>query len=108
MSNDKLVKRDFCNLIALSDQGFATWVTDALKLVSEYRLDVNDVQETFRIKCKHAVRSNYIEKWFAKLQDIQSNPILRTYKTQIRIFDGTISVSNKKNSISSFNCKITM
>ena len=61
--------------------GLSDFTIDALKLVRDYRLDVNDVQETFRIKCKHAVRSNYIEKWFAKLQDIQSNPILRTYKT---------------------------
>ena len=47
MSNDKLVKKVYCVLMELNDQGFATWATDALKLVNDLGLDLNDVQKNF-------------------------------------------------------------
>ena len=81
MSNDKLVKKVYRVLMELNDQGFTTWATDALKLVNDLSLDLNDVQKNFAINCKHAVQSNYIATWFANLHAIQSNPILRTYRT---------------------------
>ena len=81
MSNDKLVKKVYCVLMELNDQGFTTWATDALKLVNDLGLDLNDVRKNLEINCKHAVQSNYIATWFANLHDIQSHPILRTYRT---------------------------
>ena len=68
-------------MITLNDQGFTTWATEVLKMVNDLNLDINDVQKTFAIDCKHAVQSNYIETWFTNLHDTQSNPILRTYRT---------------------------
>ena len=81
MSNDKLVKKVYCVLIELHNQGFTTWATTALKLVNDLGLDLNDVQKNFAINSKHAVQSNYIATWFGNLYNIQSNPILRTYRT---------------------------
>ena len=56
MSNDKLVKKVYCDLVEPNDQRITTWPTDALKLVNDLGLDLNDVQKT--IDCKHAVQSN--------------------------------------------------
>ena len=81
MSNDALVKKVYCVIMELNDQGFTTWATNALELVNDLGLDLNDVQKKFAINFKHAVQSNYIAFWFANLHDIQSNPILRTYRT---------------------------
>ena len=81
MSNEKLVKKLYCDLVEINDQGSTTRATNALKLVYNLGLDLNDAQKTFEINCKHAVQSNYIATRFANLHDIQSNPILRTYST---------------------------
>ena len=73
MSNDKLAKKVYCVLMELNDQGFTTWATDALKLVNDLGLDLNDVRKNLEMNCKHAVQSNYIATWFANLHDIQSH-----------------------------------
>ena len=93
MSNYKLVKKVYCDLVELNGQGLTTRATDALKLVNNLGLDLNDVQKTFEINCKHVVQSNYIATWFANLHDIQSNPILRTYgMMKYEYPNGTISI----------------
>ena len=40
MDSNQLAKTIFCDLVELDQQGFNTWVTDALKLVHDLRLDV--------------------------------------------------------------------
>ena len=75
MSNDKLVKKVYCDLVELNGQVFTTRATDTWNLASHLGLDLNDAQKTFAINSTHAVRSKYIATWFANLDDTQSNPI---------------------------------
>ena len=80
MSNDKLAKKLYLELIVMNNQGFTTWATDALKLVNDLGLDVTNDQKLFVNKCKLIVKENVITNWFTNLHDNQLNPILRTYR----------------------------
>ena len=52
MSDDKLVKKVYCELKNLNSQGFTNWATDALKLVYDLDLDITEGSKTFTNKCK--------------------------------------------------------
>ena len=79
MSDDKLVKKVYCELKNLNGQGFTSWATDALKVINDPDLDITEDNKTFTNNCKHIVRNKFVSTWF--IYDLQLNPILRTYRT---------------------------
>ena len=74
MSDDKLVKKVYCEFKNLNSQGFTNWATDALKLVNDLDLDITEDNQTFTYNCKHIVRNNFVSTWFIDLHDLQLNP----------------------------------
>ena len=81
MNDKKLTKQVYSSLVELSHQGFNTWATDALKLVSGLGLDISMEKNIFADKCKEAVKHNFTSTWLENLQNSQLYPLLRTYRT---------------------------
>ena len=81
MENSKLAKKVFTDLIELSNQGFITWATGALKLVNDLGLDITSDKRIFATNCKDVIKNKFIMTWSTTLQNTQLYPILRTYRT---------------------------
>ena len=81
MNDKKLTKQVHSSLVELSHQGFNTWATDALKLVSGFGLDISMEKNIFADKCKEVVKHNFTSTWSENLQNSQLYPLLRTYRT---------------------------
>ena len=86
MESNQLAKKIFCDLAELDQQGFNTWVTDALKLVHHLRLDVTNEKNILSLNCKRAVQNKFITTWSTHLQNTELNPRLRTYRTIKHVF----------------------
>ena len=86
MESNQLAKKIFCDLVELDQQGFNTWVTDALKLVHDLRLDVTNEKNIFSLNCKRAVQNKFITTWSTHLQNTELYPRLRTYRTIKHVF----------------------
>lgn len=80
MPNDKLAKKVYNYLIALSNQGFTTWATHILNLADDLGLDIGEDENKFANECKRAIRNKFILTWFENLHNCEMNPILRTYR----------------------------
>ena len=86
MESNQRAKKTFCDLVELDQQGFNTWVTDALKLVHDLRLDVTNEKNIFSLNCKRAVQNKFITTWSTHLQNTEFYPRLRTYRTIKHVF----------------------
>ena len=76
----KLVRRAFHYLMSLHNQGFNTWIGSVKELARRLRFDIEDTNITnFKLTCKNHVRNSFIENWTQQINDIHTNPIVRTY-----------------------------
>jgi len=80
LPDNALVKRVYNELNSLHLHGFRTWVTTVRELVLQYNLDINLDPKVFKLKCKFVVNNSFKDKWTDELNNIQKNPILRTYR----------------------------
>ena len=78
--DDSLVKQVHMELQRLTEQGFDTWVSSLCKLADSYQLNAYVDPNKFRQECKTKVRSWFVDQWTADMNDINSYPILRTYR----------------------------
>ena len=79
MPNDSIVKQVYNELAKLHQLGFTTWVTHVSKMVDSYLLDIDCSPAEFKSECKRTVGNRFINMWTEQVQNIHSNPILRTY-----------------------------
>ena len=80
MDDNSLVKQVYMKLQRLTEQGFDTWVSSLRKLADSYQLNVYVDPNKFRQEYKTKVRSRFVDQWTADRSDIDSYPILRTYR----------------------------
>ena len=80
MDGASLVKQVYTELQRLTEQGFDTWVSSLRKLADSYQLHAYVDPNKFRQKCKIKVRSIFVDQWTADMDDVNSYPILRTYR----------------------------
>ena len=66
----------------LCELGHRNWYTKVLELAQSYNLCVDSLGDSNATKhlIKSTVTAKYVSDWHVKLQDINNNPILRTYK----------------------------
>lgn len=98
MDNESLVKKVFLELYNLSEQGFGTNVDRVFTIAKHYKLNMELDPQKFRRECKVKVRAQYIDQWKAKMNQLDQNPILRTYrfiKCSFRTEPYLILVKNK-------------
>ena len=81
LPRDKLVRHAFHCLMPLHNQGFNTWTESVKVLARRLRFDIEDTNFTnFKLTCKNHVRNySFIENWTHLINDIHTNPIVRTY-----------------------------
>ena len=79
MPNDSIVKQVYNELAKLHQLGFTTWVTHVSEMVDTYLLDIDCSPAEFKSECKRTVGNRFINMWTEQVQNIHSNPILRTY-----------------------------
>ena len=76
----KLVRRAFDCLMSLHKLGFNTWIGSVKELARRLQFDIEDTNITnFKLTCKNHVRNSFIENWTHQINDIHTNPIVRTY-----------------------------
>ena len=80
MDDDSLVKQVYMELQRLTEHGFDTWVSSLRKLADSYQLNAYVDPNKFRQECKIKVRSRFVDQWTADMNDINSYPILITYR----------------------------
>ena len=80
MSDEKIAKKVYNDLISFHHQGFNTWATGAMELLDDLKLDITMNTKSFALNCKRAVQTKFVAVWNNMLQDSLTNPILRTYK----------------------------
>ena len=79
MSNNSIVKQVYNELFKLHQMGFVTWVTTVGELVETYSMNIDDSPAKFKSECKRSVFGEFTRKWTEDVQNIQRNPIMRTY-----------------------------
>ena len=79
MPNNSIVKQVYNELFKLHQMGFVTWVTKVGELVETYSINIDDSPAKFKSECKQSVFGEFTRKWTEDVQNIQRNPILRTY-----------------------------
>ena len=79
---DSVVKSVFLESKRQCELGHRNWYTKVLELAQSYNLCIDSLDDSNATKhlIKSTVTAKYVSDWHAKLQDINSNPILRTYK----------------------------
>ena len=81
MPDSTLAKQVFNELKNLHELGFHTWASEVLALGREYDIDFSCKLSQFKNVSRNNVRAKFRNNWFDELQDIEQNPILRTYNT---------------------------
>ena len=81
LPREKLVRlNSFDCLVSLHNLGFNTWIGSVKELARRLQFDVEDTNITnFKLTCKNHVRNSFIENWTHQINDILTNPIVRTY-----------------------------
>jgi hypothetical protein len=74
-----LVGRVYKELVKFHQLGFNTWVTNSYKTMNMLGLHFDSDFNKFKRHCKHMVKNKFIEKWVDEINNIDKNPILRTY-----------------------------
>ena len=79
LPREKLVRRAFDCLMSLHI-GFNTWIGSVKELARRLQFDIEDTSITnFKLTCKNHIRNSFIENWTHQINDIHTNPIVRTY-----------------------------
>ena len=80
LPREKLVRRAFDCLMSLHNLGFNTWIGSVKELARRLQFDIEDTNiSNFKLTCKNHVRNSFIENWTHQINDIHTNPIVRTY-----------------------------
>ena len=90
LPDSMLVKQAFNSLLSLTEQGFTTWIKKVWDLARKYNINLhctNYKKACFNSQCKVTIRDIYISEWHRKLQNVEQNPIFRTYTTIKNDFD---------------------
>ena len=81
MPQGSVLKSVFLASKRLCELGHRSWYTKVWELAQSYNLDINSYDDSNA--SKQLIKSTVAEKctfeWLAKLQDLTTNPILRTY-----------------------------
>ena len=80
MSNTTIVKQVYNELYSLHNLGFKNWYSDALKLFTNYNLDMIGNQDIFKIVAKLSIEDKFKRQWLNDIHDSVKHPIARTYK----------------------------
>ena len=82
MSDDSMPKIVFDELMKLDNLGFSTWVTSVKSLALNYSVDLfnSEYKDVYIQNIKRSVISQYQSKWLESINNIDQNPLLRTYK----------------------------
>ena len=75
MPDNSIVRQAYNELFKLHQMGFVTWVTRVGELVDTYSINIDDSPAKFKSECKRSV----FGKFTHDVQNIQRNPIMRTY-----------------------------
>ena len=79
LPREKLIRRAFDRFMSLHNQGFNTWIGNVKELVRRLRFDTENTNFiNFKLICKNHVRNSLIENWTHQINDIYTNPIVRT------------------------------
>ena len=73
MNDHHIVKQVYNELSRLHELGFTTWCSRAWKLVQQYNIDIFHNDGNFKRYCI------FIQNWELDVQNVEKNPILRTY-----------------------------
>ena len=79
MNDCHFVKQVYNELSKLDELGFTTWYSRALKLGQQYNIDLFNNDGDFKTYCKLFVENKFRENWELDVQNVNKNPILRTY-----------------------------
>ena len=78
LPREKLVRRVFDCLMSLHNQWFTTWIGSVKELAQRLRFEDRHITN-FKLTSKNHVRNAFIENWTNQINDIHTNPIVRTY-----------------------------
>ena len=79
MEDSDLVKQVYMELKILHECGFITWFGKAWELVDRFNLDIGLNNSSFKKHSKKQIQNYFIQDWKQQINDIDNNPILRTY-----------------------------
>ena len=79
MSDTKLAKQVYCELLKLHENGFPNWISNVTELSKLYEIDIFGPRHNFNQQCTRAVTEHHIKEWRPSLNDVKSHPILKTY-----------------------------
>ena len=79
MNDCHFVKQVYNELSRLHELGFTTWYSRALKLGQQYNIDLFNNDGDFKTYCKLFIENKFRETWELDVQNVDKNPILRTY-----------------------------
>ena len=70
MSDTKLSKQVYSELLKLHENGFPNWISNVTELSKLYEIDIFGPRHKFNQQCKRAVTEHYIEEWRTSLNDV--------------------------------------
>ena len=79
MNDHHIVKQVLRELSRLHELGFTTWCSRAWKLVQQYNIDIFHNDGNFKTYCQSSIENKFIQNWELDVQNVEKNPILRTY-----------------------------
>ena len=79
MDKNSLLFKVYKELENLENCGFNTWIGRASELIENNNLDINLEIDKFKHHAKIRLNDKYKQEWLYELQDIPSNPTMRTY-----------------------------
>ena len=115
MGENTIAKIVFNELERLDDIGFKNWVSNVNDLAGEFGIALHNLENTGACidQIKKTVMSQYENKWLKNINNIDVNPLLRTYrlfKDKFFLEPYLIHVKNDKHRIalSKFRCSSHM
>ena len=101
-----VLKNVFLELKRLHDMGFENWYSRVLLLAKNYKIDVMNIKfnESSKNMIKTNIRNVFIQNWISKLQNLTTNPSLRTYCLFKKNFEAEsyLQLINKPQYLSAF------
>ena len=80
LPREQLIRLAFGWFMSLHNQGFNTWIGSVKELARRLRFDIEDANITsLKLICENRVINSFIENWTHQINDIHTNPIVRTY-----------------------------
>ena len=81
LSDNNLTKYVYNELSRLDALGFTTWVSKARCLARKFDLEIDcDNMKIVKDICTSRIKHKFIDSWHEAVQNIEANPIMRTYK----------------------------